>query len=170
MTSDRLTRMMHDQLKLQELLDTNPLRMSEHERIAYIKDNVIALMSEVQEALQEIGWKPWATSRHINTDAAFGELRDAWQFLTNLMFAVTGDDPEALAERLETTLRTKHRINAHRHMTSYDGVAGKCPACMRGLDEITITELPGFPNAKRWRCICGATLDPDAVRKVLFED
>jgi hypothetical protein len=52
---------------------------------------------------------------------------------------------------------------------NYDGVSTKCPSCKRALDEVVITELPGFADALRYRCACGVVLDPGVVRRVLVD-
>jgi len=131
---DRLADMINAQHKLQVTLGNNITEMTSEQRITYIKDQVLALQLEIGEFLNEVGWKPWATSRHINTDAAFGELRDTWQFLTNLMMVVTGETGDKLAARLETELYRKHTINYDR-IGKYDGVSSKCPGCGRALDD-----------------------------------
>jgi dimeric dUTPase (all-alpha-NTP-PPase superfamily) len=131
---DRLADMISSQHKLQVALGNDITEMTPEQRITYVKDQVLALQSEIGEFLNEVGWKPWASSRHINADEAFGELRDAWQFLTNLMIAVTGMTNELLAAKLETELYRKHTVNYQR-IGAYDGVSTKCPDCKRALDD-----------------------------------
>src|SRR5688572_5546037 len=126
--------MINAQHNLNIALGNDITEMSPEERMSFIKDMVLALQSEIGEFLNEVGWKPWASSRHINTEAAFGELRDAWQFLTNLMIAVTGEKGDKLAAMLETELYRKHAINYDR-IGAYDGVSTKCPDCKRALDD-----------------------------------
>src|SRR5687768_5592578 len=81
---DSLTEIDTRQFKIQESLGFNPDDMITEEKIYYAKDQTLALLSEVHEALDEIGWKSWATSRHFNRDAFVGELVDALHFLMNL--------------------------------------------------------------------------------------
>lgn len=131
---DRLAAMIDAQLQLQRACNLDPLGMTMDERIAFIKDMVLATTDELHETLNEVGWKPWASSRHINEEAAFSELRDAWQFLTNLMLVVTQLSPTELASKLETELYRKHSINYAR-IGNYDGVSSKCPKCGRALDD-----------------------------------
>lgn len=159
-----LERLITAQRNLQVKLGYHFEHMTPVEKIEYIKENVLAATDELHEALAETGWKSWATSQHINDDAYLGELRDAWQFLTNLMLVVE-PDPVKLAERFSDSLAEKHGVN-YRRVDNYDGVSTKCPSCKRALDEVTITELPGFSDALRWRCSCGTVLSPDVVRKL----
>lgn len=138
---DRLLHMLEAQHDLQIALGHHYSAMSVDERIAHIKEMILACEDELHEALGEIGWKSWATSKHINEEAAFGELRDAWQFLTNAMFAVTQADPEVLAQRLHAALDNKLKTNHKRHEDGYDGIAGKCPQCRRDLSEVELREI-----------------------------
>lgn len=161
MTID-LTQLIAAQRDLQSKLGYHFERMTLQERISYIKENVLAATDELHEALGEVGWRSWATSQHINRDAYLGELRDVWQFLTNLMLAAE-PDPAALAGWLANALAAKHRIN-HDRIGAYDGVSTKCPNCARALEDVTIAELPDLPDEERFRCVCGAVLDPVVVR------
>src|ERR1044071_6623876 len=103
--------MLADQLNVQSVIspDTKPINEMTNieDRIDAIRYNYIALVQELSEAMNEVGWKSWASSRHIN-DEMFGELRDVWQFLINLMFLATGDSPDQLADRLVRELKAKH--------------------------------------------------------------
>lgn len=106
-------------------------------RAAYIRDNVLSLTDELHEALGEVGWKPWATSRHLNEDAYLAELVDAWHFMMNLLLA-TGIPPEELARKFIMKYFEKAERNATRQVRGYDGVTGKCPGCHRALDDTTV--------------------------------
>lgn len=153
-----LTAMMKAQLELQIAKGTNPLNMTLNERVQYIKDQVLACTDELHEALKEVGWKPWASKRFIDENPAFGELRDAWQFLTNLMFAVTLEEPEQLADRLEANLYEKLAINHRRVTEGYDGVSSKCPGCSRALDETPTHEILDADGYKTFCSGCGTLL------------
>ena len=50
------------------------------ERAAYIRDMSLALTDELHEALNETGWKPWASSRHLNKAAFAAEMIDVQHF------------------------------------------------------------------------------------------
>lgn len=122
------------QLNLQiDSYGANPLELMEEDRIEFIRWNVLALEDELHEALAETGWKPWATSRHINTDKFHGELVDAFHFFMNLCL-VSGLTADQLLERYFE----KRSINAKRQARGYDGVEGKCPKCRRALDDPTV--------------------------------
>lgn len=100
------------------------------ERIQFIKDMVYALEDELHELTDEIGWKPWATSLHINRDAAVSEAVDALHFLMNLFLVL-----RASADEVETVYKAKRQKNIDRQLAGYDGVEGKCPKCRRALDD-----------------------------------
>lgn len=104
--------------------------MSNEERIQFIHWNVTALTDELHEALGEVGWKPWATNRHINEEAFVSELVDAWHFLMNLIIV-----SDASSEDFVKAYYAKRAKNIKRQEDGYDGVTGKCPSCRRALDD-----------------------------------
>jgi hypothetical protein len=169
---DRLRNMLADQLNVQAVIqpDAKPLNeMTDIEdRLEAIRYNYIALVQELSEAMNEVGWKSWATSRHINQEM-FGELRDVFQFLVNLMFLATGDSPDQLADRLMKDLKAKHEVNIQRALSSYDGVSTKCPGCKRALDEVglTIIHMPNDVEIDKVLCICGTQLTVEMVEPYL---
>lgn len=123
------------QLELQSTtFGKNFQRMLPAERIQYIKDMVLAATKELGEALDETGWKPWTTSRHVNEEAYQAELVDTWHFLMNLMLA-TGREPEELADLLFDGYIRKRGLNVQRQAEGYDGVSSKCVECRRALDD-----------------------------------
>lgn len=99
-------------------------------RIQFIKDMCVALGDEMSEFLGEVGWKPWATSRHINFEAAQSELVDAFHFFMNLCMAV-----EMTPDMLFEKYKAKRLKNIKRQEEGYDGVSTKCPSCSRALDD-----------------------------------
>ncbi len=110
--------------------------------IDFIHWNVTAATDELHELLGEIGWKPWAKSRHINLEAARGELVDAIHFILNLALVLGLDNAAEIIERY----RAKHEKNAKRQQEGYDGVSTKCLGCKRALDDAgvgCVEYLPG---------------------------
>jgi hypothetical protein len=101
----------------------------EVDRINEFRTMVLALEDELHEALNETGWKPWASSRHFNTDAVKGELVDAWCFLMSLML-LAGMTPAELYQRYQA----KMEINHKRQDEGYSGTE-KCKECGRALDD-----------------------------------
>jgi hypothetical protein len=97
--------------------------MTDEERITYIRDNLLACTDELHEALRETGWKPWATSRHINHDRYVKELVDAFHFFMNLLLAlrIPGLAVEDIAEEFTRRYFAKRDVNAERQRTGYDG-------------------------------------------------
>jgi dimeric dUTPase (all-alpha-NTP-PPase superfamily) len=143
--ADRLQAMFDAQQKLQAMYNGYDLdNQTQDDRIENIKLNVLALTDELHEALNETGWKPWATSRHINEDALKNELIDAWHFFMNLCLHA-GLTPDELFKRYAE----KRAINVQRQIDGYDGVSTKCGGCARALDDPAVacskTETPsGF--------------------------
>lgn len=110
---------------------------TDEERMEVIRTNVLALTAELHEAMDETGWKPWASSNHINTAAFHGELVDAWHFFLNLMLhsGMTAAD-------LFKGYMTKWQINMDRQANGYDGITGKCPQCKRAYDDPAVRCQP----------------------------
>lgn len=117
-----------------EAYGRDPGTLEGDERIEFIRWNVLAATAELVEMLDETGWKPWATSRHVNEDAAIGEAVDVLHFVANLLLAFRCSDAE-----LDDRYVTKMDINRARMSSGkYDGVSGKCPTCRRALDDPTV--------------------------------
>lgn len=132
MSNDFLTKMFVEQRMLQlKSYGKDPGQITDpEERIQFIKDMDLALNDEMAEFRGEIGWKPWATSRHVNEEAAQGELVDAFHFFMNLCMAVNMT-PLMLFEKY----MLKRQKNADRQAAGYDGVSTKCAQCGRALDD-----------------------------------
>ncbi len=123
------------QLELQEKsFGMDPTTLDDAGKVEWIRWNVLALEDELHEALAETGWKPWATSKHVNRAAYISELVDAFHFLMNLMIVVDCSADEFLAKYAE-----KRKINVKRQADGYDGVRGKCGRCGRALDDEAVT-------------------------------
>lgn len=133
---DRLTEIFARQLRLQQVINGYDLdEQTVEQRIANIKENVLACTDELHEALGEVGWKQWATSRHINEDALKKELIDAACFLINLMHHAG-----MTADEFFTLYLAKNKRNFERQAEGYDGVSTKCPHCSRALDDVGISQ------------------------------
>ena len=129
---DMLAHMFELQRQLQvEAFGQDPGSLEGDERIQFIKDHNLALQDELHEFLSETGWKPWASSRHVNAEAARGELVDAFHFFMNLCLVV-----ELSAEELYERYTIKRQRNIERQQEGYDGVEGKCPQCKRSFDDV----------------------------------
>jgi dimeric dUTPase (all-alpha-NTP-PPase superfamily) len=124
------------------------------ERIQFIKDMELALRMELGEMLDETGWKPWATSKHVNEEAGQGELADVLLFFINLCMAFNAS-PEVIAAK---TFEKMQR-NLDRQLAGYDGITGKCVRCKRALDDTAVTcYIPGV----NWDGWCGELVGSDA--------
>lgn len=138
MGQNDLTELVRKQHQLQvDAHDADPLTMTNEERVVFIRWNVLALENELHEMLQEVGWKPWATSRHVNEQAALRELVDAFHFLMNLALAIAprGWDVTQITDEFVTEYLFKRLKNQKRQEDGYDGVTGKCPTCHREVDD-----------------------------------
>lgn len=125
----------------------DPLELTDDERMDWVRWNVLALEDELHEAMQETGWKPWATSNHLNKDAFRGEMVDAFHFFLNLML-VGG----ITAEDLLAGYQKKREKNARRQELGYDGVVDKCPECKRALDDdaVRCVKTDGARGTQYW--------------------
>lgn len=147
MREDWLDEWLRLQNELQrETYGTDVARLDTEQRIEFISWNVLALTDELHEALAETGWKPWATSRHINEEAFKDELVDAFHFMGNLILA-SGMHSDELMSRY----RKKRRRNEQRQEDGYDGVTTKCPVCKRALDDPAVS-CTYDPVSRRAEC------------------
>lgn len=140
---DRLEEMLSRQRELQALI--NGYDMAEQtavQRIDNIKENVLALTDELHEVLGEMGWKSWAKSRHINYEAARGEVVDAWHFLMNIMLHL-----DMSADDLYAGYLRKRAVNEARQVAGYDGVSTKCTGCGRAQDDVGVACYAGDSEA-----------------------
>lgn len=141
---DRLAIMLNMQSELQERSYGQRIEeLTGEARIQMFKEMYVALVDELHEALGEMGWKAWATSKHFREPAVQGELIDAWHFFMNLLI-LAGLDPEKMFEMY----MAKHDKNKKRQEEGYDGVSTKCQGCGRALDddavECHVATLPRY--------------------------
>lgn len=136
-----------DQLKFQtRLLDGfDPENLTPFKKMEYLREQSLALTDELHEALAETGWKSWATSNHINSEAYRSELADVFIFFMNLML-VDGCTPEELMAIVAKKIAKNHK----RQDDGYDGVSTKCPGCKRAYDDdaVKCKKAPPFPNGQ----------------------
>lgn len=135
-----LGRMFRQQRIFQQLLDPAnraPVDRSPGELMSYVRTQALALTDEVHEAMAETGWKPWATSEHINRDAYAGEIADVFIFAINMALAV-----DMAPSELVKLVTAKQDKNVRRQKDGYDGVSTKCPQCKRAYDDTTTKCAP----------------------------
>ena len=126
----------------------DPRAMTREQRIDFLHWNTTALGSELHEMLGEIGWKPWASSKHINTEAALKEMIDAFHFFMNILLAIycqmdedmgtstdIEEDTPLMADDFVMKYFNKAAVNKARQAEGYDGVSGKCTICRRDMKE-----------------------------------
>lgn len=148
MSEGALSRMMRLQKKLQlETYGIDYDGMDDEERIKQFKDMHIAITDELHEALGEMGWKPWAKSKHFDKAAVQAELIDAWHFFMNLML-IAGLTPDELLEQYER----KRLKNMARQQEGYDGVTTKCQGCRRAYDDDAVMCHPSKIDPTRSCC------------------
>lgn len=137
-------------------LDVDPRFMDDEQRIEFIRTMAFACEDEIHEALAEVGWKPWATSRHVNRNAFLKELVDAQLFLDNLMLAVLheGESVHDLQREVDKLILERIERTLQRQRDGYDGVTGKCPQCHVDLGDKPVTEVDGVQHCGG----CGAYL------------
>lgn len=111
--------------------------LDDEQRAQYIRDMSLALTDELHEALNETGWKPWASSRHFNRQAFIGEMIDVLHFWCNLILIANVGEKEILDAYF-----AKAEKNAKRQMEGYNGVDGKCKSCGRAFDDTAVLCTP----------------------------
>lgn len=119
------------------LLGMFPADLPDKDKMEYIRSMAYALEDELHEAVGETGWKPWATSNHINREAYRDELSEVLIFLMNLAM-VADITPSELLEAVQN----KQRKNSKRQDEAYDGVSTKCPECKRAYDDRAVSCYP----------------------------
>jgi dimeric dUTPase (all-alpha-NTP-PPase superfamily) len=160
--NDRLQEMLDAQRSLQELINGYTLEsQTDEQRIANIKENVLALSAELfGEVLGEIGWKSWATSRHINREPLKKELVDVLHFFMNLVLYAG-----MTADELYEGYRKKRAVNERRQRDGYDGVSTKCPGCGRALEDVIISMSVNDDETVSYFCACLRELEPELARR-----
>lgn len=108
---------------------------------AYVRNNVLAAIKELTEALDEISWKEWASAEFFNREAYLGELADVQLFLDNLKLLAMRGSVEDLSREFDDMLLKKIENAKRRHREGYDGVKDKCPECKR--DKTAASDLLG---------------------------
>jgi hypothetical protein len=118
----------------------DPALLEGDERATFMTWNSFALVCELVESMDETGWKPWATSRHMNREAFIAEMVDLLHFVGNLILCAAPVydsgyvDVPRLAGEVWRAYEAKHEVNLKRQEDGYDGVSGKCQLCHRELD------------------------------------
>ena len=95
----------------------DPVTMEGEELAQFITWNAWALVSELDELLRNVQWKPWAVRRGLIKDKeeAKKELADMMHFFGNLVLAFKVD-PDELAD----AYARKVEINRERQLVGYD--------------------------------------------------
>lgn len=117
--------------------DGDPQLLQGDHMAEFVTWNFAACVKELSEATDEVGWKPWATSRHINQPQFNKEMVDAFHFFMNLL--LVGNPDKTVDQIVDEFCRfyiEKNMVNAKRQDEGYDGVSGKCANCHRDLSEV----------------------------------
>lgn len=116
-----------------------PADLRGDDRAQFVTWNMFAIEDELHEAIAEMGWKPWATSRHLNGPEMLKEMVDAWHFFMNVLLVIGGEmgwTTEQTADEFTKMYIAKNAENIRRQEDGYDGVSSKCPQCHRELTEL----------------------------------
>lgn len=141
---DMLTAMMDMQSSFQATVpdgvvsfkETNDLELL----MSMIRTQTLACIAELMEAMDETGWKPWASSNHFNVEAFRSELIDAFRFWMNLVH-ISGMSAQGVFNHYQESLvKTRDRVT-----NGYDGT-NKCPGCRRAYDDTYVTCIAMVPN------------------------
>lgn len=131
-----LQNMIQTQMAFQKRLGYDFAVMTTGERVAFVKEMFIALSSEMNEALDEVSWKPWSSGEPKFMVLPFtGELTDVWCFFMNLwIVAMPNATSEEITAAMMISYDTKMMINNERQDNNYHG-ENKCVNCKRALDD-----------------------------------
>lgn len=134
-----LQQIFEGQAYFQGLLGHDVSTMETQELANYVKDQVLALLDEGHEALAEVSWKPWAKDKFVNHAQLGGELADILCFLINLALAagLTAEDFYKLWREKAT-----RNIARQEKAGGYSQRQGKCPGCLRAIDDLKAKGLP----------------------------
>jgi hypothetical protein len=112
---------------------TDPAQLEGDERAEYFRTMVAALVFELGEMSNEIGWKTWGTDRTISRAEYVKEGVDVMHFIGNLFTLAGVTDAE-----LNEVYSAKMRVNQERmQRNNYNGrTDGKCPCCKRSYDDV----------------------------------
>lgn len=103
--------------------------------MAQLREQGLAIMLEIAEAIEKTAWKPWLTEippDPLPHDAFKKEMVDVLHFMVNLCI-LAGITPDELYQGY----RVKNLINIERQNGVYDGRSTKCPGCNDALDDST---------------------------------
>ncbi len=110
--------MLERQRQLQiEFMGGDPGLMEGEERKTFFTAMSLALIAEVIEVGQEIAWKPWAKTNHLDIQAYTEELVDVWHFFMNLMLVADID-----ADAFVQAYYKKVAVNEQRQRDGYTGL------------------------------------------------
>lgn len=112
---------------------SNPKELEGDERAEYFRTMVAALVFELGEVSNEIGWKTWGTDRTIDRERYISEMVDVLHFAGNLLILAGCTD-----EELNTAYNKKLQVNVQRMLREeYNGrTDGKCSNCKRSFDDV----------------------------------
>lgn len=128
---------MQEELQRRYLSGYHPQLLPDIQRMEYVRTMHTAIIKELGEVMDECGWKPWASSNHINETAFKAELVDVFHFFMNFMLVVGMTPAELYAGYMR-----KNAKNHERQDKGYDGVTGKCPGCHRDYTDPGVTCTP----------------------------
>lgn len=112
---------------------SDPAKLEGDERAEYFRTMVAALVFELGEMSNEIGWKTWGTDRTIARERYIKEAVDVLHFIANLLVLAGCTDKE-----LNAAYSAKMKVNAERMLRAeYNGrTDGKCAQCKRSFDDV----------------------------------
>lgn len=100
--------------------------------------NLFALVCEVVEMGDEMGWKTWTTPRGwVDAEKAIKEVADQMHFQGNLL-----KHCRATGVQVGAALKAKMLKNLDRQLEGYDGRSEKCGYCHRDLSELRGLDSP----------------------------
>ena len=122
--TDNLRLMLEKQLELQtqHMKDGDPRHLDDEAMADFMRWNFAACVIELAEAMQEVGWKPWATDRSIRVTPFVKEMVDAFHFFMNMLLCVLpGMNPKQVTQVVWRQVHLRSNI-LNREQTLYIAV------------------------------------------------
>lgn len=109
----QLQEMFDKQQQFQEKLGNLPLQDLDH-HMDFLKEQAIALIDELMEAMREVPWKSWKKNQEYNVIEHNEEIIDMWHFLINISLAAGMESDDIHGMFME-----KNKINNQRQEDNY---------------------------------------------------
>lgn len=136
----------------------DPPTLEDDERADWLMMNLFAMVTEVTEMSDEMGWKPWTHPRGwTNRDLVISEMADLFHFAGNILATI-----ECTGEEFSVAYLEKVGKNYTRQAEGDDGISRRCPHCKRSLDDVGVRVIHHDDSQREDHLCagCGGYLSP----------